>query len=86
MVDEPFDQNTTEERLVVRGARVIVTVHGSSCSVLTQGRLEVLDSLARCLVPIGVAVLAHAVFLSRREDPHRCDGGLSRAVLTARGQ
>ena len=34
VVNEPFDQNTTKQCLVVGSASVIVTVHCSSCTVL----------------------------------------------------
>lgn len=36
VLNEPFDQNTTEERLVVRRAHVVMTAHRSSRAVFLQ--------------------------------------------------
>ena len=67
VLNEPFNQNTTEERLVVRGARVVMTAHRSSRSVFLQRRVRVLNRHVRFVR----VVVCHAVVLSRREDPHR---------------
>lgn len=73
VVIKPFYQNPTEQRLVVNGARVIVTVHRSTSSVLLEWRLYVIRYL-------------HTVLLSRREDPHRYRWGSIARRLTARGR